>query len=214
MVLEFSSIIVNFTNALTRSRYFWNSIILRLVYARIRNERYKESDAQEPQQLTIITTMFGHPPTYRNLPHFSYDPRLQSSYYSNVPVQNPWSVAQEQAVTERASAMAEQRARRAQYLPDEDVDSEDEWEYNQFGPRERAYLDARKRQDILRKRFMEEEAVRQRALEEKRWQDSLDRRKQEDEVKRRQIIERRKLQREEEEEATANKRVRLCFSLI
>ena len=54
----------------------------------------------------------------------------------------------------RAEALAAQRAQRAQYLPEED------YSFESFGPRERAYLDTRRRQEVLEneRRRREEEA--------------------------------------------------------
>ena len=43
---------------------------------------------------------------------------------------------------QRAEVVAAQRARRAQYLPPEDVDGQEEYSFGPFGPHERAYLDA------------------------------------------------------------------------
>ncbi|PFH47062.1 hypothetical protein AMATHDRAFT_7109 [Amanita thiersii Skay4041] len=63
-----------------------------------------------------------------------------------------------QRAAEQAQALAGSRARRAQYLPDEDLDSEEEYEYGYLTPRERMYLEARRKQEL-----MERERERQRA---------------------------------------------------
>ncbi|TFK24885.1 hypothetical protein FA15DRAFT_569722, partial [Coprinopsis marcescibilis] len=63
-------------------------------------------------------------------------------------------------------ALAEQRARKAQWLPDEvDDDQDDDWEYNQLGPRERMYLDARRRQQELERQQKDQELARKRELD-------------------------------------------------
>lgn len=64
---------------------------------------------------------------------------------------------------QRADALAVQRARRAQYLPEED------YSFGSFRPRERAYLNARRRQEVLenkRRRREEEAEGRRQQLEE------------------------------------------------
>jgi len=103
---------------------------------------------------------------------------------------------------ERARLLAQQRARRAQYLPDEDNNSEDEWEYNQLGPRQHAYLEAKRRQALLERRQEEEKLARQRVLEEQKWQEALERKQREDEEYRRKLLDERKrearLRREED----------------
>jgi len=103
---------------------------------------------------------------------------------------------------ERARILAQQRARRAQYLPDEDIDSEDEWEYNQLGPRQHAYLEAKRRQALLERLQEEERLERQRVLEEQKWQEALERKQREDEEYRRKLLDERKrevrLKREED----------------
>jgi len=103
---------------------------------------------------------------------------------------------------EHARALAEQRARRAQYLPAEDVDSEEEWEYNQLGPRQQAYLEAKRRQAMLEQRQRAEQLERQRVLEEQKWQEDLERKQREDEEHRRKLLDERKresrLKREED----------------
>lgn len=112
---------------------------------------------------------------------------------------------------EYAHALAEQRARRAQYLPDEDVDSEEEWEYNQLGPREKAYLEAKRRQAILEQRQREEKLGRQRVAEEQKWQEDLERKQREDEEHRRKLLDERKrewrLKREEDARQEERERV-------
>jgi hypothetical protein len=72
---------------------------------------------------------------------------------------------------QRAEALAAQRARRARYLPTEDVDSEED---PLFGSRERAHLDAR-RQEMFgneRSRREAEAQTYQRRLEELRRQEA------------------------------------------
>ncbi|KAH9476991.1 hypothetical protein JR316_0010907 [Psilocybe cubensis] len=150
--------------------------------------------------------MFGQP-WYRGYPsNISYNPYLHSSYQTP---RAPYPYAFDE---DRARAIADQRARRAQYLPDEvDDDEDDYWSPAQFGPRERAYLEARKRQEMLeRMKQEEEEAAQQRALEEQRWQKALEERQREDQEKRQKLLEERRrqmrLKREEEERRIAAER--------
>ncbi|KAF8901037.1 hypothetical protein CPB84DRAFT_1778304 [Gymnopilus junonius] len=118
--------------------------------------------------------MYGNPwhSNYYNYPpNVTYNPYLHSSYqrpspFEPVPARVPPDYDAE--MQNRARAVAEQRARRAQYLPDDDDDDEDDWEYNQFGPRERAYLNAKKRQELL------ERQQRQRALQEQQRLEALE----------------------------------------
>ncbi|TFK37699.1 hypothetical protein BDQ12DRAFT_685125 [Crucibulum laeve] len=150
-------------------------------------------------------------PYYRSFPpNVSYNPYLHSSYTPSTfpqhsPEYSPYnrSVAQEHAAHERARALAEQRARRHQYLPEEDEDSEDEWAYNHLSPREQAYVDARRKKDIMERAWREREAEEaRRALEEKKWQEALERRQKEDEAARQHLLEEwRQAQREKHEEA-------------
>ena len=112
---------------------------------------------------------------------------------------------------EYARALAEQRARRAQYLPAEDVDSDEEWEYNQLGPRQQAYLEAKRRQAMLEQRQRAEQLERQRVLEEQKWQEALERKQREDEEHRRQLVDEWKkesrLKREEDARQEERERV-------
>jgi len=122
---------------------------------------------------------------------------LHSSYqrpppFEPIPTRVRRTLADEQAMQERARVLAEQRARRSQYLPDEDVDSESEWDYNQVGPRQQAYLEARRRQGIMERRRREEELRRQRVLEEQKWQEDLERKQREDQELHRKLLEERK----------------------
>ncbi|PPQ90288.1 hypothetical protein CVT25_013114 [Psilocybe cyanescens] len=143
--------------------------------------------------------MYGQHPWYRGYPsNVSYNPYLHSSY------QSPRSDYQYGYDENRARTLAEQRARKAQYLPDEvDNDDDDDWGYNRFGPRERAYLEARRRQEMLERKRQEEEAARQRALEEQKWQKALEERQREDQEVRQKLLDgrRRQLRMKKEEEA-------------
>lgn len=73
--------------------------------------------------------------------------------------------------------LAQQRARKAQWLPDEVDDSDEESDYSQLGPHEPRYVEALKAQrnmDRTRKDYearaaaMQEEAARARQIEEER----------------------------------------------
>lgn len=77
---------------------------------------------------------------------------------------------------ERIRSLTQQRARKAQWLPDE-VDDGDDSDYSQLAPHERNYLDAmetQRRMDRIRNEYesraraMEAEAERQRQAEEQR----------------------------------------------
>ncbi|KAF6741371.1 hypothetical protein DFP72DRAFT_945183 [Ephemerocybe angulata] len=116
-----------------------------------------------------------------------------SAYSSYVPEQNyyrPSGYRQPQRdphAEARARALAEQRARRAQWLPDEDDDYDDD-EYATLGPRERTYLEARKRQQQI-ERAQREREEQQRALEERKWQEGLEQRQREEDARRQAIHE-------------------------
>ena len=97
--------------------------------------------------------MFGQP--FYNNPY-------QSAGYRYAPAQRAYP----QTDPEWLRALADQRKRRRQWLPDEDDDSEEEWQYNQLRPQERLYLDARKRQETLERKEKEERLARERALQE------------------------------------------------
>ena len=80
---------------------------------------------------------------------------------------------------DRARALADQRARRAQWLPDED-DDDDIYNDYRLSPYERAYLDAhRKHAQMELRRERETEEARHRALEERRRQQEIDEREKE-----------------------------------
>jgi len=107
----------------------------------------------------------------------------------------------------RARALAEARARRAQWLPDEEYDPADDWEYSQLGPRERMYLEAQRRRQLLERQQREQEAAQRREAErrraeEQRWHEQLERRQREEDARRRAIVEeQRRLQQQRREEA-------------
>jgi len=80
---------------------------------------------------------------------------------------------------DRARALADQRARRAQWLPDED-DDDDVYDDYRLSPYERAYLDAhRKHRQMELMREREAEEARHRALEERKRQQEIDEREKE-----------------------------------
>lgn len=110
--------------------------------------------------------MFGGLPFYRN-----YQPQGYSPYH-------PLDL-------ERAQALAAQRAKRAQWLPDEYDDDVDDYRLH---PHERAYLNAHRDQTLVeqerQRRQQKELEARRRAEEEQRWQRELDRRQKEDEAAR------------------------------
>ncbi|PPQ74321.1 hypothetical protein CVT26_004242 [Gymnopilus dilepis] len=146
--------------------------------------------------------MYGNPwyNNYNSYPsNASYNPYLHPSYqqpspYGPVPARGYYDA-------DRARALAEQRARRAQYLPDEVSDEEDNWQYNQLDPRERAYLNAKKRQEML------EQQQRQRALQEQQRLQALEQRRREEEARLRMQEEQRnhaRLQREQEAQRVCN----------
>lgn len=96
----------------------------------------------------------------------------------------------------RAQAVAAQRAKRAQWLPDESYD-DDDYSHDLFPPRERAYLDAHRHQ-VLREQERQRREVecRKRAEEERRWQQELDKRQKEDEVARHKLQEEKQRRRQ------------------
>ncbi|KAJ2923031.1 hypothetical protein H1R20_g14062, partial [Candolleomyces eurysporus] len=122
--------------------------------------------------------------------HSSYLPDRQSYYQPRQYYNAEERLAQEA----RARALAEQRARRSQWLPEEDDDAypDEDWEYGQLGPRERLYLEARKRQQQLERQErmrQEQELARQRAAEEREWQLQLEKREREENEKKRRLLE-------------------------
>jgi hypothetical protein len=136
--------------------------------------------------------MFAASPFYRSYNSYSsfYQPQPQSvSNYSD---------NQRYADLERARALATQRARRAQWLPDE-YEGEDEYDLYQLSPHGRAYLDARRNHARLeRERQQREQEVaegRIRELEEQQWQQELNRRQKGDEEVHRRMEEERERQR-------------------
>jgi hypothetical protein len=62
---------------------------------------------------------------------------------------------------QRAEAIAAQRARRAQYLPLEDVDDEEEYSFGPFGRRERQYVEAVENENERRRREAEGQRYQQ-----------------------------------------------------
>ncbi|KAF8154102.1 hypothetical protein B0H34DRAFT_720333 [Crassisporium funariophilum] len=150
--------------------------------------------------------MFGQP-YYR-----SYNPYIPASYqrsspFDATPYRNARDLAEERALQQRAQALAEQRARRAQYLPDEDEGSEEEWEYNQLGPRGQAYVDARRKQDILERMQREEALAKQRAAEEQHWHEALERRQREAAEDKQRLLEQRRRQMQEKRDELARRLV-------
>ncbi|KDR78381.1 hypothetical protein GALMADRAFT_245541 [Galerina marginata CBS 339.88] len=147
--------------------------------------------------------MFGQSQYYNYPPNVSYNPYLHSSYqrpspFDPIPTRAP--VDHDRVMQDRARALAEQRARRSQYLPDEDDEDEDNWEYNQLGPRERAYLDAKRRQDMLERQRQQEALERRRALEVQR-EKALEQKQRELEARQRSLEEQRNQLRFQEEAA-------------
>ncbi|EAU87601.2 hypothetical protein CC1G_09698 [Coprinopsis cinerea okayama7 len=139
------------------------------------------------------------------------------NYFNPRPQRSPWGYPQqrhprgyyntdEDDLQERARALAEQRARRAQWLPDE-VDDDDDWEYRQLPPRERMYIDAARRRQQLEQQQRIQHAARERALEEQRWQQQLEQRQKEEDARRQRILEeQRKIQQQKRERMEARLR--------
>ncbi|KAF9054237.1 hypothetical protein BJ165DRAFT_1337765 [Panaeolus papilionaceus] len=178
-------------------------------------------------------------PYYRNHPpNVTYNPYLQSSYQSNNPFQrvpvydsaiprSPYyqrqphpesqyygGLSPQEALLqqERARALAERQARRAQYLPDEEdsVGSDEEWEYSQLGPRERAYVDARRRAEALEHQRIEQEKARAREAElakERKEEEAKMRRFRQAELKKIQEEKRRQFQQRQKEQHELQERV-------
>ncbi|CAA7262093.1 unnamed protein product [Cyclocybe aegerita] len=164
--------------------------------------------SHKPHQFLHLITMFGQPWYTNNAPEASYNPfsaYYRPSPYQRSPARNSWSQwadeQAERAEQERAlnnmRARAEQHARRAQWLPDEEDISDEDSEYSQLGPRQRAYLEAVRRQEAMERLRAEEEARRERLFEEQRRQ-----MEEEQEARQRLLEERRKqFQERREEEA-------------
>jgi len=134
-------------------------------------------------------------------------------YYSGalrnpfVQTSSPYEQLEQQA---RAEALAEERARRrAQWLPDEASDAE--WYYDQLSPRDRAYVQAQRRQaNLERLRQQEvalaeqrEELARRQAIEQRLYQQAIAQKQREEEEAQRKFLEARRsqIQRAREEEA-------------
>ncbi|KAJ3551911.1 hypothetical protein NP233_g12992 [Leucocoprinus birnbaumii] len=145
--------------------------------------------------------MFGASPFYR-----THNPYLHSSYHQPQPQHYPFGYSpyqQPRSVDlDRARSIAAQRARRAQWLPDEYDDDDNYYDAYQLSPHERAYLNAHRNQELMereRRRREQEEAeaeARERALEEQKWQQELDRRQKEDEAARKRMGEERERRRQ------------------
>lgn len=117
--------------------------------------------------------------------------------HTQIPSEKGYQSLNEATLRERIQALAERRARKAQWLPDEVDNSDDDLEYNQLGPREHAYLDAlRKHQMAERMQRQQEaqalEAARQRRQQEQKWQQELEKLQREDDRSRRELLEKKK----------------------
>ena len=141
-------------------------------------------------------------PWYRNYsPNVSYNPFLHSSYepsspYDPVPKRMNQSLYEDDAAEEQRRALAERRARRAQWLPDE---QEDEFEYYDA---DWAYQQ-RKQAELARRRAAEmklEEAQRQQAKQEALRR--LERIRQQEELRQQEEI-RRKIRQQEAQQRAA-----------
>jgi len=120
--------------------------------------------------------MFTGFPFYRNSPY------LHSSYHQ--PRYDQHSIDEDRACT-----LAAQRARRAQWLPDED----DDYDYDDYKPPRIDYaILERERQ----RREQQEAEAQRRALEEEKWQQEPDRRQKEDQEARRKAEEEREKRRQ------------------
>ncbi|KAF8966929.1 hypothetical protein BDZ97DRAFT_1805962 [Flammula alnicola] len=113
--------------------------------------------------------------------------------------QQPWY----QNYLSMERGLAEERVLQERALPpDEEDDEDNDLEFAEFGPRQRAYLEATRRQDMLERRQRQEEARMQRALEEQRWQEELERKQREGEEARQKLLQEWKQQlRSKREEA-------------
>lgn len=152
--------------------------------------------------------MFGGSPFYR-----THNPYLHSAYQQPQPQYNPFGYSPyyspRSVDLDRARSLAAQRARRAQWLPDED-DDEDYYDARQLSPHERAYLNAHRNQELIererRRREQEEAEARRRAAEEQKWQWELDRRQKEDEATRGRIEEERERRRQQQQQQKQERR--------
>ncbi|KAF5314256.1 hypothetical protein D9619_011804 [Psilocybe cf. subviscida] len=145
---------------------------------------------------TTIATMYGQP-WYSGYPTYpvngGFNPYIHPAYARASPYDAPLrgpaprSTPSMRAVQdERARALAERRARRARYLPDEDDEMEDYgfWP-SQWGPQQ-SELAAKARQEDMERRQREEELRRQEQEELRQRQLEQHRRRQEEEAVRRQ----------------------------
>ena len=116
----------------------------------------------------MILNSFYNP--YLNLPYYS-----PSSYDQYGDGSSGYQDLESRRLhRQRAEALAAQRARRARYLPTEDVDSDEDDLFGPLRSRERAHLDARRQETFgneRRHREAEAQAYQQR-LEELRRQEA------------------------------------------
>jgi len=96
-----------------------------------------------------------------------------------------------ESLRRQREALAAQRARRAQYLPLGDPDSGEEYSFGPFGPRERAYVEARRRQEAL------ENERRRREEEAQRYRQQLEQLRQQEVARLRQAVELERNRREQ-----------------
>ena len=107
---------------------------------------------------------------------------------------------------ERAQVLAEQRARKAKWLPDEVDDSYDESDYTEFGPQERAYIDALRKKQVVEHLWRQQEAARQREQQEKSQQQQ-GKKQREDEQAKHKLLEKGR-----QEAARARAHEKVCSS--
>lgn len=162
--------------------------------------------------------MYGQQPWYHNYPpNVSYNPYLHSSYHRSspfepVPAQNPRGYPNDRAADERRRALAERRARRAQWLPDEvDEDEDDDWSFGNYAQPQPSHWEAKRRLQEEQARRQQEEALR-RQEDQRRQHILLQQQKEEEQAKQRMWAEQRQqaLMREEEARQRAAAQDKVC----
>ncbi len=145
-----------------------------------------------------------------------YDDSNPEPYAQTSTVRGGQPYLDDAILRERAQVLAEQRARKAKWLPDEVDNSYDESNYTELGPQERAYIDALRKKQVVEHLWRQrgaqalEEAARQREQQEK-WKQELEKKQREDEEARHKFLEKRRqemrIRREEAARAIVHERV-------
>lgn len=159
--------------------------------------------------------MFGQP-WYRNYPpNVSYNPYLHNSYQRSSPFESP--AHYDDDAKERLRALAERRARRAQWLPDEVYDdNEDDYDDINWNYQRRKQQEALQRRQAFEAQKRLEEQQRQEALsrmEEQRRREELRRLEElrQEELHRKIREEEEARQRAEQQRRRSNEKLKVSF---